>query len=114
MPRLIDAEPSRYSDTQQMTLSGLEDDKYRVIKTNDLRMEADGVLSRDYYAQVISWVEEFQIDTFVFVLRPDRDYHARVALSAYAESVRAFDAELADDLHGVLSLLSVPSPAAPD
>jgi len=37
-----------------------------------------------------------------FILRYDRDHHARVALAAYAESVRAENEELSDDLRAVL------------
>jgi hypothetical protein len=37
-----------------------------------------------------------------FILRYDRDHHARVALAAYAESVRAENEKLSDDLRAVL------------
>lgn len=41
--------------------------------------------------------------TSCFVLRYDRDRHARVALAAYAESVRAENPELSNDLRAVLA-----------
>jgi hypothetical protein len=38
----------------------------------------------------------------VFVLAPSKDYHARVALAAYIESVRYFNESLANDLEEFL------------
>ena len=49
------------------------------------------------------WLEMEQPKGFLFVLKPDTDQHARVALAAYAESVRPSDPRLAEDLDLVLS-----------
>lgn len=38
-----------------------------------------------------------------FVLVPAKDYHARVAMAAYIESVRGFDPQLANDLEEFLA-----------
>ena len=48
------------------------------------------------------WLEMEQPRGFLFVLKPDTDQHARVALAAYAESVRPSDPRLASDLEVVL------------
>ena len=40
----------------------------------------------------------------VFVLAPSKDYHARVALAAYIESVRGYNEQLASDLEEFLAL----------
>ena len=45
-----------------------------------------------------------EVDSFTFVLKPDTDHHARVALAAYAASVRPFKPRLAEDLLGVLEM----------
>lgn len=44
------------------------------------------------------------VEDWVFVLKPKKDYHARVALAAYAESVRHWNSKLADDLDVVLAV----------
>lgn len=49
------------------------------------------------------WLELDLLDDFYFVLKPSHDQHARVALAAYAESVRPSDPRLAQDLDEVLS-----------
>ena len=49
------------------------------------------------------WAELDQVKGFFFVLKPDSDHHARVALAAYAESVRMDDLQLAEDLDLVLA-----------
>jgi len=43
-----------------------------------------------------------EVDGFFFVLKPDTDKHARVALAAYAESVADEFPGLAKDLRGYL------------
>ena len=50
------------------------------------------------------WADLEQPKGFLFVLKPDTDQHARVALSAYAESVRPSNPKLAEDLDGVLEI----------
>lgn len=54
------------------------------------------------------------IEGFFFVLRPEVDYHARVALMAYAGSVEADNPQLAADVMGALELLNLPERRAPD
>jgi len=88
--------------------------KYVVFKSSDLR----DVTTQD---QDPVWGDLFTddlgitpIDDFVFVLRPDRDYHARVALAAYIESVWVDFPELAEDLRGALAVLPIPKRGAPD
>lgn len=85
-----------------MTAEGMYD-KYRVIKVSDL-----------HDVDMREKVNSIAIDDFVFVLRPDRDYHARVALAAYTESVSAYNKELAEDLRGVLELMDPPTRMEPD
>lgn len=44
-----------------------------------------------------------EVQAWTFVLKPDTDYHARVALAAYAASCRRDDPDLASFLNEVLS-----------
>lgn len=44
-----------------------------------------------------------EVESFVFVLKPDTDPHARVALATYAASVRPTDPQLAADLDQILT-----------
>jgi hypothetical protein len=44
-----------------------------------------------------------ELHQFFFVLKPDSDYHARVAIAAYAESVERDKPALAQDLRDVLT-----------
>lgn len=57
---------------------------------------------RDKYVVQKNGVE---ITSPFFVLRPDRDYAARVALQVYADAVEANNSDLADDLRKWLSLM---------
>lgn len=52
-------------------------------------------------------------DAFYFVLRVDTDSHARVALRAYAESVRADNPVLAADLDSALAAVEAALRGAP-
>lgn len=79
-------------------------DKYRVYHTDAI--PADWGSSDE--------LADARVDGFVFVLRPDHDYHARVALAAYMESVRGFNPTLAEDIGGALDLLDVPKMMIPD
>ncbi len=45
----------------------------------------------------------FPIREFVFVLKPGTDKHARVAIAAYAESVRYDKPELSHELRQIIS-----------
>lgn len=85
-----------------MTAEGMYD-KYRVIKTSDL----SDIDMREK-------INSIAIDSFVFVLRPDQDYHARVALAAYAASVVAYNTQLAGDLNDALELMAIPLNMEPD
>lgn len=108
-------------------------DKYRVIRTADLDRlallaeeedDVDGgpTMVATFAVETVKWVESASISgmngqegsSFVFVLRPDHDYHARVALAAYAASVRAYNPQLADDLDQALGLMEIPSSMVPD
>lgn len=97
-------------------------DKYRVIKTEDLNemaelatmMSEQGDEKAETAMEIVKWAENNSLSSMVFVLRPDQDYHARVALAAYAESVRAYKPSLADDLHGALELMDPPTKMEPD
>lgn len=57
----------------------------------------DGLV-RDKYTITKTSGEPVDPTARYFVLRYDADPHARVALAAYAESVRADNQQLADDL----------------
>lgn len=103
-------------------------DKYRVIKSEDLnelailamKMDDEGDDNASTAIEIVKWVENNSLSgsdpgtAMVFVLRPDHDYHARVALAAYAESVRAYKPSLAEDLHGALELMDIPTKMEPD
>lgn len=43
------------------------------------------------------------VESFVFVLKPNHDHHARVALSAYAASCAIDKPQLSKDLYDLLS-----------
>lgn len=107
-------------------------DKYRVIKTEDLDKlakiaEDDGQPPHivDAAVETVKWVEAaaisgsndkgfFEGPQFVFVLRPDKDYHAWVALQTYAASVYAHNPVLCEDILQAIGLISVPTNMDPD
>lgn len=96
-------------------------DKYRVVKTEDLEGLRLRITDIETWAAdirnavaTVDWIEDHAIDTFVFVLRPDRDYHARVALFAYAASVDGHNPQLASDLFEALQLMETPTSLVPD
>lgn len=82
--------------------------KYLVFKHPDFY--PDVVAATAWEDEASSSVNLEQIEEFVFVLRPDRDYHARVALAAYMESVRGYDSSLAEDLDTVLTNVRYSTP----
>lgn len=43
-----------------------------------------------------------EVDDFCFVLKPIKDKHARIAMAAYAESVKEEKPQLAKDLYEIL------------
>jgi len=49
-----------------------------------------------------------EVQSFVFVLKPDTDHHALVALAAYAASVKYDDPELSRDLMQIIEELLTP------
>lgn len=84
-------------------------DKYRVYKephdVDEHPVPADGprYTTNKTYAPgkpIEAYMEE--VREFVFVLKPDSDPHARVAMAAYAESVQGEKPMLAEDLRSVL------------
>lgn len=114
---LTNIEANRFRSDEEMEVEhrGYIDDKYLVIKAADLDALGKRLgVSDEYVEKVHGWIDDLMLDSFIFVLRPDRDYHARVALAAYAESVRVFDGTLADDLQQALSVMDVPEVRAPD
>lgn len=103
-------------------------DKYRVIKTDDLDQlaklaEQSGQIGK-YAAETVKWVEMVSISgmndqgidgsQFVFVLRPDKDYHALVALNCYAASVAGYNKELSEDIFQAIDLMEAPTNMVPD
>lgn len=53
------------------------------------------------------WHQELEeVTEFVFPLKPDTDHHARVALAAYAASVRVEKPSLASDLEDLLATMN--------
>lgn len=85
-------------------------DKYRVYFADEL----DSIVTEAGWDDGEPPLHKAQVPGFVFVLRPDHDYHARVALAAYMESVRGFNPTLAEDIGGALDLLDVPKMMIPD
>lgn len=51
------------------------------------------------------WLDMQEVSSFVFVLRPDRDVHARVALAAYIESAKQDYPRLSEELRHVLEVM---------
>lgn len=104
-------------------------DKYRVIKTEDLDRlsqiaedDSQPPHITDAAVETLKWVEAVSISgmngaegaQFVFVLRPDQDYHAWIALWAYAASVSAYNKQLSDDLFQAIGLMDTPTNMEPD
>lgn len=79
-------------------------EKYRVFKEPEAEEHPVGVIAtwHDGRFNYRGPLEEI-MDSFVFVLKPDTDHHARVALAAYAESVSREKPKLANDLRLVLA-----------
>lgn len=82
-------------------------EKYRVFKEPDNDYEEGHPVPvigphflPDEYGDAIELEE---VTTFVFVLKPDTDHHARVALAAYAASCHQDRPQLSDDLMRLLS-----------
>lgn len=77
-------------------------EKYRVFKepddaeTHPVQVDAFWMKSRT------KRIELEEVEDFVFVLKPDTDPHALVALSAYAMSVKKDKPHLAADLWSVI------------
>lgn len=73
--------------------------KYVVLKTEDMDV---GITATEEPGEVRFTISNPVEDAFV--LRPSKDFHARVALAAYIESVRLYDEHLADDMEQFLAL----------
>lgn len=106
-------------------------DKYRVIKTEDLDLlsqiaedETQTPEVIEAAVQTLKWIDMFSIDGmrdqgaegshFVFVLRPDKDYHALVALNCYAASVAAFNPKMSEEIFQAIDLMEMPTNMEPD
>lgn len=106
-------------------------DKYRVIKTEDLdklsQIAEDPSQPKEVISEAVQtllWIDQNAIDgmsdqgadgtQFVFVLRPDQDYHAWFALHTYAMSVKAYNPQLSDDLFEAIGLMDTPTNMEPD
>lgn len=77
-------------------------DKYRVFREPD-NVEEHPVGMDAYYTNSQGREDRLEeVREFVFVLKPDSDHHARVALAAYAASVEIDKPQLAQDLKEVL------------
>lgn len=85
--------------------------KYRVFREPDhntlkhdqldpVPMHAQFLIEEDNNFEV--WDEAEELDKFFFVLRPETDHHARVALAAYVQSCREEFPNLSADLDSVL------------
>lgn len=79
--------------------------KYLVFKHPDFipdHSHAFSVKEPRMHGSMVHEIELEQVEDFVFVLKPSTDQHARVALAAYAESVRPENPELYRDLCNIL------------
>lgn len=76
--------------------------KYRVFREPDDADDHPVPMDCEYHDadNKIRYMEE--VKEFVFVLKPDSDPHARVALAAYGQSVRSEKPQLYDDLWEIL------------
>lgn len=78
-------------------------DKYRVFREPE-DTDEHPVGMDAYYTNSQGREDRMEeVREFVFVLKPDSDHHARVALAAYAASVQLDKPQLAMDLREVLS-----------
>lgn len=75
--------------------------KYVVFKYPHWDAEVIEARASTGYDGTVEWLE--LVDDFFFVLKPISDKHARVALAAYAESVKDEKPQLAADIMEVLS-----------
>lgn len=86
-------------------------DKYRVFKEPEDALEHPARVMVSYEAKGLVddegefWKELEEVNDFVFVLKPSTDVHARVALAAYAWSVKEKKPELHTDLLSMLEVL---------
>lgn len=78
--------------------------KYRVFREPDNVLEGDHPVGVDAVYRNEKGIEDFmeEVKEFVFVLKPDSDPHAKVALAAYAQSVSREKPLLSLDLWEVL------------
>jgi hypothetical protein len=79
--------------------------KYRVFREPDDVIDHPVGVDTLYFD--INGKEQWLIEVpeFTFVLKPDSDHHARVAVAAYAESVAREKPRLAEDLKEILGSL---------
>lgn len=76
--------------------------KYRVFREPEEAQDHPVDVQATWMDQQENSGALWEVEDFIFVLKPDTDHHARVALGAYIESVRPFKPQLAKDLAMVL------------
>jgi hypothetical protein len=104
-------EPIDLSKTPEFALEmiGPEPDglynKYRVFREPENVEEHPTDLEAIYQDSDGATRFSEEVREFVFVLKPDSDRHARIAIAAYAESVDLEKPQLAEDLREILRVL---------
>lgn len=87
-------------------------DKYRVFREPDHdRLQHDKLNPVPFHAEFMAeetseyevWEDAQEIEGFFFVLRPEKDHHARVALAAYIASCKEELPNLSADLEILLA-----------
>jgi hypothetical protein len=94
-------EPSKVDDSKGLY------PKYVVF--NHPEEDAENLIG-EYYGSDGRYHAMISVKDFCFVLKPSKDYHARVAMAAYAESVRHWNPQLAEDLDDALDLAQTMTP----
>lgn len=76
--------------------------KYRVFRDDPLA-DFPPPMHAEFQTDDRGWVTADEVTAFTFVLKPNHDHHARVALSAYAASCAIEKPQLSKDLYDLLS-----------
>lgn len=87
MRPLVDWSYPNAPDLSNIADDGLVEDKYRVYK----------IVRQDNESEVQS-----EVEVFTFVLKPNNDHHARVAIAAYAASCAIDKPLLSKDLYDLI------------
>lgn len=80
-------------------------DKYRVFHDLDVGDERGVEMDARFLPRnsPTAFVKAIEVKSFVFVLKPNNDHHARVAIAAYAASCAIDKPALSADLYDLLS-----------